>query len=44
MRKNYQELWLQITEMGKDVICTSGEFQETGVQWGDGTWNGNLFG
>lgn len=44
MRKDYQKLWLQITTIDEDVICTSGEIQETGVQWGDNSWNGNLFG
>ena len=43
MRKEYQKLWLQITTIHEDVICTSGEIQEIGVQWGDFSWNGNLF-
>ena len=46
MKKNYKKLQVRISTINKDVICTSGELQETGVQWwrDDGnSWNGNLF-
>jgi hypothetical protein len=47
MKKIYKKWRLQISITEEDVICTSGELQETGVQWqrDDGnSWNGNLFG